>query len=669
MLTYVVIDFETFSALDVTDVGSWRYAEDPTTEITCLGYKVQGQLRKLWHPGEPTDELMKLAQDKQVFFLAFNCQFEKAMWRNQMVPLGFPDIPNGRWHDIQAVCAMKVLPQNLEDAAVILQLKNQKDMEGNKIMRELLKARKDGSYNRDPVLLKRNDTYCLQDVEAETEMHERLGWLPSGERLVWQLNQRVNERGFKLDLPYIHACKEIVAKASPPLLKEFAAITGGLTPTQTAKFKSWLEREGCYLPDLRKETIKDILGSSVDGEDDAGLSDYAPDRGDAGDQHLSADARRTLAIRQLVGSSSIKKLDRMLECVCADGRARGTLQYHGTGPGRSAGRLLQPHNFPKPTLKADDEGIPIDLIVSAIMSRDPDFIQGTIGPPIETVVNGLRHAVVADTGRVFISGDYSGIQARLVLALAGQHDKTALMASGATVYCDMAAQIFKRPIDKHKDLWEYGIGKNSVLGLGFQMGAKTFWIKYGKGQTLEFCENVVRTYRKEWAPLVPQVWYGLQDAAVRTVWDGTPHEAYGVLYQLEDIWLSARLPSGRKMWYAFPRKRSRPAPWDADRILDGFSYRAIKQGQWIEIDAFGGQLTENVIMGMERDLMTCAQIKCEKEGLPVVLEVHDEILVEPDAASADPAMLKQIMLDNEPWAKQIMVPVNIDTWIGERYRK
>jgi DNA polymerase len=669
-LNWVIADFETESALDVTDVGAWRYAEDPTTGILSLGIEVHGQPKKLWHPGEPTEELLSLASDPDITWVAFNCQFEKAIWRSIMVPeYRMPDIKNTRWHDIQAVAAMKVLPQNLEDLAGLLALKNQKDMAGNAVMRALSKTKKDGNYDRSPELLAQNDGYCLQDVATESEAHDYLGWLPPGERQVWLLNQRVNERGLALDLGYIRAAKSVVERAAPPLLDSFAKITGGLAPGQTKKLKQWLDDRGVGLPDLRKETVKAALGTSIDGEDDGELSDFSVDDIGNFSGSLPDDAREALRIKQLVGSSSIKKLDKMLECVCSDGIARGMLQYHGTGPGRSAGRLLQPHNFPKPTLKADGELIDTDYIVHAIMSGDPDYVEALIGPPIETVVGGLRHALIARAGRRYISGDYSGIQARLVLALAGQHDKTALMSSGADVYCDMASKIFRRPIDKHKDPWERGIGKNSVLGLGFQMGPETFRIKYAKDQTLEFCNGVVNAYRREWAPLVPEVWYSLQAAATDTVWEGTPHEAYGVLYQLEGIWLSARLPSGRKMWYAFPRKVMRAVPWDENDLRRGFTYEAKKMGVWRTIHAFGGQLTENVIMGMERDLMTCAMIKAENEGLPVVLEVHDEIVVEPMAGTADEKMLKQIMLDIPPWAKQIQVPINIDTWTGERYRK
>ncbi len=45
--------------------------------------------------------------------------------------------------------------------------------------------------------------------------------------------------------------------------------------------------------------------------------------------------------------------------------------------------------------------------------------------------------VVRQAGRnkVLLSGDFAGIELRKVLAVAGQHDKTALLASGVNAYC------------------------------------------------------------------------------------------------------------------------------------------------------------------------------------------------------------------------------------------
>lgn len=303
------------------------------------------------------------------------------------------------------------------------------------------------------------------------------------------------------------------------------------------------------------------------------------------------------------------------------------------------------------------------------MTGDTDFVSMVLGPPVEAVVSALRHCIVPERGRLLASGDYAGIQARVVLALAGQHDKTALMASGADVYCDMAEAIYKRPIDKRKDPEERQTGKNSVLGLGFQMGWKRFREKYAGHMTEEFCERIIWTYRNEWAPCVPKMWQALALASLQAVQSGKAHEAYGIVYQREDIWLTARLPSGRKLWYTYPKSEKRPMPWDNLDIRLGWSYQQQKMGRWMTIHAFGGLLTENVVMGIERDIMEHGASLLEANNFPVILDVHDEILTEPLQHHVDLKAMEQIMTDVEPWVRHLRIPVAVECWEGDRYKK
>lgn len=292
---------------------------------------------------------------------------------------------------------------------------------------------------------------------------------------------------------------------------------------------------------------------------------------------------------------------------------------------------------------------------------------------IESVVTGLRHALIADKSRVFISGDFAQIEARIVLALAGQHDKVKLFQTG-TPYIDMATQIYGRPISKKNDVTEYTIGKNTVLGCGFQMGDKRFHERYCPQQPMEFATRVIRVYRNDWAPMVPSLWYALEGAANDTVWTKQPHEAYGVRYALEDGWLTARLPSGRKLYYWNPQPVRRTMPWK-DRLTGeavvkaGFTYQAVKQGRWKTVQAFGGLLTENVVQGLARDLLVIAMFKLEANGFPLVLTVHDEAVGEPLLVNADELAFRQIMEDTPEWAKAIGIPVAAETWAAERYRK
>jgi len=679
-MKYVVGDFETASPVDLKKAGAARYAEDPCTEVICFGFNRVGSNHpaSVWTPADGMDseigqKLLALVTDDSVVWIAHNAFFEKMIWRKVMVEVyGWPDIPDHRWHDTMAVCAMKALPQDLDRASLVLRLGIQKDKEGSALAKSLSKPnKKTGEYDRSPATLQRVYTYCGTDVEGEIEMHQRIGWLPAGERRVWLLDQRINQRGVKLDMDYVRACQQIVDKASAPLEREFGQITG-LKTTQRDKFMSWLRDEGVNLPNLTKETLDELFGSEED--DDA---EYDSDV----DVELPVHAERALRIRRLIGSASIKKLARMEACVCADGRARGLLQYHGAGPGRWAGRLLQPQNFPRGSLEQleaglDDAGkvkkkaLSVEQIVNAVLTEDPDYVHMVLGQhPMDVVVSGLRHAIVAEKGRRVVAGDFNTIELRVNLSIAGQDDKVEMLKNGADPYIDMAQLIYKRPLNKKDNPEERQTGKNSVLGLGFQMGAPKFRTKYAKEHPIEFAEEIVRIFRKEWAPNVPQNWYGFEGAAVRAVWDRKPQEYAGVTYQLEDGWLTARLPSGRKLWYFNPQPVRKAMPWDETDVRLAWTYQVLKMGKWQTIDAYGGLLTENVVQALARDLMAHAMLKAEANGMPVILTVHDEIVTEPLAGDADPKALDQIMRDVPVWARELNIPVAAEVWVGDRYKK
>lgn len=317
------------------------------------------------------------------------------------------------------------------------------------------------------------------------------------------------------------------------------------------------------------------------------------------------------------------------------------------------------------------------------MSGDYEYVAATLGEPIEVVSHSLRHALVPNKGRAYVGGDFSSIEARLVLAIAGQHDKCALLASGADVYIDMALDIFGLPKfdvtdkalvaafkDAHNE-WRQ-TGKNTILGCGFQMGDETFWHRYCSSQPREFATKAIQTYRKDWAPEVPKLWRGLEWAALETVLTGEPHESYGIEFKIEGRWMTARLHSGRKLWYFNPRAVRKTMKWSTPEKPDvrmAWTFQTMKMGRWITVDAYGGIVTENVVQGDARDLMVNGMHKCERENVPVVLTVHDAILGEPLQKDASAVMLKQIMCDIPDWARQLKVPVTAECWTGDRMLK
>lgn len=675
---WVVPDFESTSQCDLKKAGAWRYWEDPSTNPLCLAFEFSEELGggvEIWYPGDSIPPRARAAMaDPDTKFIAHNADFEKAGWRNYMVPvLGWPDVPNRRWHDTAARCAQLTLARGLEKALKQLDGPVEKDMEGNRLTLGLSRPDRKGKMPEiTPAVLERVGEYCLGDVHGQAWLHNRVGYLDQGERITYLMDQEINERGVRLDVPLIRAMRKVVDRGSAPLAAEFKELTGGLKFTQRDKIMSWLLDRGVVLPDMKKETLDGLFGETDEGEE--------VDEEDRLEIELPPDVERALRIRRLIGSASIKKLNAMENCVCSDGRARGLLLYHGAGTGRWSGKLLQPQNFPRGSLLEDGEHPDIDLLVQALMSGDPEWVEALYGPPVEAVVSSLRHVLIASPGHALVAGDYSGIEARVVLALAGQHDKCALLASGADVYIDMAQDIYgmeKKPVtDREYVKWFKGahlerrtIGKNTILGCGFGMGKNKFHSRYCPHQPLEFAGQVITAYREDWAPLVPKLWRGLEYAATQTVWTGKPHSYAGIEYRIQDRWLVAHLPSGREIFYFDPKPVRRPMPWDKDDIRPGFTYRAWKLGRLVTIDAYGGLLTENAVQALARDILRDALKRFRKEGLKAVLTVHDEGVLDMPEARADHKLIEQIMAAVEPWTTALKVPVAVEGWAGYRYRK
>lgn len=694
-MTEVVLDFETCNpVVDLTEAGADRYAEDMHTEILSLTFYVNGEFY-LWVPeGTPRADalLHELAETPSVYFVS-HARFEQCIWRSIMVQrFGFPPIGVRRWIDTQASCAMKALPLDLDRALTVLNLPVTKDKEGKKITlslskfdeRQFLGRGKNRVPNprfgmlpeRTPELMGKVYAYNRIDVDGTVALLGRVGRLPASERRVWILDQEVNNRGVRLDMEFVRAAQEVVKKSIGPLTDEFRSLTG-FEPTQRDKVLGWCVEQGAWwLADLKKETLSQILG-----DDDAGSEDGTC----GGSDDLPANVRRALDIRNIVASASIKKLARMEMCVCADGRARGLVQYHGAQPGRWAGRILQPQNFPRGTVKVGNKSPDPASVVRAILTGSPDCVRSEFGAePIQVVAGALRHVIIADPGKYLVAGDFAGIEARIVLALAGNRTLLNAIARGEDVYCLLASAIYRREILPNKEHQppERQEGKNTFIGCGYGLGADSFCRKYMPGcecrgsfgecrnpenPDRQVAGNSIYAYRKQTATEVPKVWQGLGYAAIQAVYDleNKPYESHGITYQKEDGWLTCRLWSGRKIYYWNPQPCRKPDRFNEGEDVAGWTYEGRKENHWTTVHPFGGSLTNNVCEGIARDILVEAMLKCDAQNIPVVLTVHDEIVTETDWALE--GNLKQIMEDKPKWAKDI--PIDAEVWAGDRYRK
>lgn len=689
----VVGDFETANrdGISVKDVGAEAYAQHPATEVLCLvlkflGPQITGTLT--WKPGDDEDALAAYARNPDIIFEAHNSFFEQMIWKHIMVPrYGFPEIPDHRWSCSMAKALYAGFPGGLEKAADVAHLEQQKDMVGSKLTISLSKpmtkkAQKEkglvyspSHFDRSPETLARVIQYCTQDCTVEAELAEVAGELSPYEHAVWHWDQVINRRGVRLDTQFIQAAIRVVAEASRELTTEFVATTGGIEPGQLARLGEWCARQGVTIESFDKAHMAalGIGGADNDDETDTGTVGSVPE--------LPENVQRMLVIRAMLGSSSVKKLPRMLQCVGSDGRSRGLVQYHGAGTGRWAGRLWQPHNLPRGLITIrNDKGkdVPPDpkLLYRAIMTGDHNWVRELFGDAIKAVATNLRSAVIPDPGHMLVDGDFSGIEMRTVLGIAGQHDKTDMLAAKHDVYLDMACDIYGVPKGSltKDDVEKRTIGKNTVLGCGFQMGGDTFHTKYCPHMPQEFADEVVDAYRKKWAPKVPKLWKALQEAALEAVINrGRVETVYGIAYEYvqkgNHKWLLCHLPDGQIQRYYDPVLSQRRMPWDNEDVRLGWSYMAWKDGRWKSMHAYGGLLTENAVQKIARGFLVEAIIRLDTNGFPVVLTVHDSILAEPLSAHADWETYKQIMIEPTRTSTQYRIPIATEGFVDDRWRK
>lgn len=98
-----------------------------------------------------------------------------------------------------------------------------------------------------------------------------------------------------------------------------------------------------------------------------------------------------------------------------------------------------------------------------------------------------------------------------------------------------------------------------------------------------------------------------------------------------------------------------------------WSYWVYRQGQWREVQPYGGQLTENVVSALSRELLVDRMFALESHGYPIVFHIHDEIVCEHSQIAKE--AMERIMSARPPWAEKLGVLVRAKAWVGKRYRK
>lgn len=720
----VTIDFETRSARTPKDHGPWNYSLHESTSALCLAFKVPGGPVRIWIPEAfhdaiwatdpelmtefyaPLEELYELIRAGYLVE-AHNAFFERSIWTNVMVPRhGAPEIPHEAWRCSMAKAAAAGWPLNLKDLGKALGLTEQKDDVGHRMMLTVSKPRrlrKPGlHWHEDGERLSKVFRYCIQDVVVEEMASEILPDLSADELQVWQLDQKINERGIFCDVDMCVAAESINNELQDELNEELQLLTGGRrvpfddalgdagpvgrndklgdlqdkgyriegaevkTAGQVAKLVEWCRSKGTMIGDMRRETVEWVL---------QGKSPF----------DVKPEVHRALEIRFALSRSSVKKYTAMKLRAAPDGRIRDTLGYHYAHTGRWGGKGIQPQNYPADRTgwlsgEADGEPKTYDTVCDAVAHGSLQWLRFMYERPSTAMALAARGALRAAPGHDLMVADFASIEARALLWLARDPNLDRIRR-GEDLYKFLASRIYNKPVESIlKGSVERFVGKTGVLGLGYGMGWRLFKVlceQAGVFISDAQAKLAVKTYRTTFSG-VPELWHAMERQAILAVqYPDREFSVNGLIrwFMAEHAgipYLCCELPSGRLLRYPRPFIGSRTPPWEnaqpqAALFYEG--YLRMKSGgrRWGQHDTWGGTLVENVIQAFCRDLMAYAMLRVEAAGYPVVLSVHDELVAEIRKTFGSVQGFVDLMEQVPTWAGGM--PVAAEGWREERYRK
>ena len=627
------VDTETYSTVDISKAGAFKYFEDSAFEILLLPYAWNDEPVRVLDLTDPLDreelpDIIAGLQDPDVLKIAHNAAFERGAYRRQF---GFYQRPE-EWEDTMILCAMNGLPMSLDAAGEALNLPQQKLKEGKALINYFCKPCKpmiaNGGRTRNlpehaPDKWERFKEYAKIDVVAMQAIHKLLRRfpVPEWERKIWALDARINERGVMVDPELVASAIAVDEAFREEHAAEMQKLTGLDNPNSVTQLKDWLDGVGVSVDSLDKATVTDLRKEVTDPT-----------------------TRRVLELRQLLGKTSTKKYEAMTAAACDDLRVRGLLQYYGAGrTGRWAGRLVQVQNLPQNHLDQ------IDKVRELVRSRDLETLEMIFDNVPDVLSQLIRTAFVAKEGHTFLVADYSAIEARVIAYLAGEKWRMEVFANGGDIYCSSASQMFKVPVEKHGvngHLRQKGKIAELACGYGGGPAALKAFGADKMGLTEEEMQEIVTQWRLA-SPTIPRFWRDTENAARSAL--ENPGRTFaipcGVKYLRDKDALRCRLPSGRILTY-----------WDA-RIVDG-SITFMGQNQttrkWEKMETWGGRLVENIVQAYARDCLAVALLRLDEAGYKITFHVHDEIIAEAPEGSRWEDMA-EIMGRSIEWAPGLLL--------------
>ena len=626
----IEIDIESYSDVDLSKCGVYKYSSSPNFEILLFGYSVDGGNVKVIDLacGEeiPADILAALS-DESVTKWAFNAMFERVCLSNYLGEWLEPE----SWKCSMVWSATLGLPLSLENVGTVLGLEKQKLTEGKDLIRYFCvpckptkanggRTRNLPEHNREK--WERFKAYNLRDVEAEMQIQQRLSKFPVLD-FVWEeywQDQKINDRGIGVDMEMVTRAIAMDGRSKAELSVVMQELTELENPNSVQQMKQWLSENGMETDSLDKKAVAELLKTAPEPLGEA------------------------LALRQQLAKSSVKKYQAMENAVCADRRAHGMFQFYGANrTGRYSGRIIQLQNLPQ-------NHIP-DLAQARELVRagDYDAVSLLYEDIPDTLSQLIRTAFVPQDGRKFIVADFSAIEARVIAWIAGERWRIKVFEGGGDIYCASASQMFHCKVEKHGvngHLRQKGKIAELALGYGGSVGALKSMGALEMGLAEEELQPLVSAWRDS-NPGITEFWWAVDRAVKECIKKRIPTETHGIRFDCQSGMLFITLFSGRRLAYVKPRI--------GENQFGGESVTYMGVGgtkKWERLESYGPKFVENIVQAVSRDIL-CYAMRTLR-NCSIVAHVHDEIIIEADRRMSVEAVCEQ-MGRTPPWAKGLLL--------------
>lgn len=609
------IDIETYSPIDLACCGVYKYAEHPDFTILLFGYAVDdGEVKVVdLAKGEriPHDILLALT-DPLVTKWAFNAAFERvclSRYLQEHDPSHFLSYGKQRdtvgkyldplgWKCSQVLASSFGFPLSLKNLGEALGLSEKKMDEGSHLIGLFSLPgpegrRKPEDYPEEWALFKK---YNRRDVEVEIKVRKAFASFRTPASL-WEEyheDQRINDRGIPVDIPFVKAALSMGEKAGMDLLSRLKHLTGLINPKSPCQMKAWLSAKGQKADSLTKKETAKLLASSTGA------------------------VKEALMLYGQVQKSSLAKYGAMIDTVCYDGRARGMFRFYGAArSGRWAGRHIQLQNLPRNSLED------LDLARRLVMEGDYEKMDFLYGSVPDTLSQLIRTAFVARKGYTFMVSDFSSIEARVLSYMAREKWRLEVFAGNLDIYAQSASKMFSKPVVKggiNSDLRQKGKIAELALGYGGGEGALMAMGALDMGLTKEELPNLVKSWRHA-NPHIASYWWQI-DRAVREAIEQLRITRVGALtFYMKKGTLFIALPSGRRL--AYPGAALKGSAYGKTAI----TYMGLDtKRKWNRIESYGPKFVENIIQAISRDILAYAMHNLRDYF--ICGHVHDEVIVE-----------------------------------------